>query len=106
MKEKSVFINIIKKVILLVLGFLQGTLGSYLAFLGWAFAFPGTAPDSRDYEEDMFFVPFGYLIILIWIVIMVSAFILLRKNKANFLAFIVSWIIGLVGILIVVFVLT
>lgn len=106
MKEKSVFINIIKKVILSVLGLLQGTLGSYLALLGLAFAFPGTAPGSRDYEEDMSLVPFGYLIILIWIVIMVSAFILLRKNKANFLAFIVPWIIGLVGILIVVFVLT
>lgn len=105
MKEKSDFINIIKKAILSVLGLLQGTLGSYLALLGLAFAFPGTAPDSKDYEEDMFFVPFGYLIMLIWIIIMVSAFILLHKNKANFLSFIISWIIGLIGILIVVFVL-
>lgn len=105
-KEKSVFMNIIKKVILSVLGLLQGTLGSYLALLGLAFAFPGTAPGARDYEEDMLFVPFGYLIILIWIAIMASAFIFLHKNKTNFLAFIVSWIIGLVGTLIAAFVLT
>ena len=47
--------NAIKKILLAILGFLQGTLGSYLALLGWAFAFPETSPGSKDYEEDMFF---------------------------------------------------
>ena len=46
--------NAIKKILLAILGFLQGTLGSYLALLGWAFAFLETSPGAKDYEEDMF----------------------------------------------------
>ena len=34
--------NAIKKICLGILGLLQGTLGSYLALLGWVFAFPET----------------------------------------------------------------
>ncbi len=104
MKEKSVFVNMIKKAILSILGFLQGTIGSYLALLGYFLAFPETEPGMRDYEEDMSTVPFGYMIILIWIIVMVSAFILLRKNKANLLSFIIPWIIGVIGFAIVFFV--
>ena len=51
--------NAIKKICLGILGLLQGTLGSYLALLGWAFAFPETSPGTKDYVEDMSFVPFG-----------------------------------------------
>ena len=96
--------NAIKKILLAILGFLQGTLGSYLALLGWAFAFPETSPGAKDYEEDMSFVPFGYIIMLAWLAIMITAIILLRKNKANFLSFIIPWFMGLVGCLVVVFV--
>ena len=39
-----------------------------------------------------------------WLVIMITAIILLRKNKANFLSFIIPWFMGLVGCLVVVFV--
>ena len=77
--------NAIKKILLAILGFLQGTLGSYLALLGWAFAFPETSPGA-------------------WLVIMITAIILLRKNKANFLSFIIPWFMGLVGCLTIVFV--
>ncbi len=104
MKEKSIFVNMIKKAILSILGFLQGTIGSYLALLGYFFAFPETEPGMRDYEEDMSTVPFGYMIMLIWIIVMVSAFILLGKNKANLLSFIIPWIIGVIGFAIVFFV--
>lgn len=96
--------NAIKKILLAILGFLQGTLGSYLALLGWAFAFPETSPGVKDYEEDMFFVPFGYIMMFAWLVIMITAIILLRKNKANFLPFIIPWFMGLVGCLTIVFV--
>ena len=54
--------NAIKKICLGILGLLQGTLGSYLALLGWAFAFPETSSGTKDYVEDMSFVPFGYLV--------------------------------------------
>lgn len=94
----------IKKIFLAILGFLQGTFGSYLALLGWAFAFPGTSSGTKDYEEDMSFVPFGYMIMFAWLVIMITAIILLRKNKAHLLAFIIPWLVGLAGCLVVVFV--
>ena len=94
----------IKKIFLAVLGLLQGTLGSYSVLLGLASAFPETSFGAKDYEEDMSFVPFGYIIMLAWLAIMITAIILLRKNKANFLSFIIPWFMGLVGCLVVVFV--
>lgn len=96
--------NAIKKILLAILGFLQGTLGSYLALLGWAFAFPETSPGAKDYVEDMSFVPLGYFIMFAWLAIMITAMILLRKNKANFLSFILPWFMGLVACLVAVFV--
>ena len=75
--------NVIKKICLVILGLLQGTLGSYLALLGWAFAFPETSPGTKDYVEDMSFVPFGYFIMFAWLAIMITAMILLRKNKTK-----------------------
>jgi hypothetical protein len=96
--------NVIKKICLVILGLLQGTLGSYLALLGWAFAFPETSPGAKDYVEDMSFVSLGYFIMFAWLAIMITAMILLRKNKANFLSFILPWFMGLVACLVAVFV--
>ncbi len=73
--------SILKKVGLPVLGLLQGTFGSYLVLLGFAFAFPDSAPGSKDYDEDMFFVPLGFIIMFLWIIVMITAIALLRKNK-------------------------
>ena len=93
---------ILKKVLLAIFGLLQGTIGNYLGLLGLAFAFPQTAPGSKDYDEDMFFVPFGYIMMFTWLVVTIAAAILLRKNKANLLSYMISWIIGFVGFLIVI----
>jgi len=93
-----------QKICLVILGLLQGTLGSYLALLGWAFAFPETSPGAKDYVEDMSFVPLGYFIMFAWLAIMITAMILFRKNKANFLSFILPWFMGLVACLVAVFV--
>ncbi len=86
--------NIIKKIGLTLFGLLQGTVGSWIAVLGAAFAFPQTSPDSKDYEEDMFFVPFGYIIMLLYLAVMITTFVLLRKSKANLFAFVIPWLIG------------
>ena len=96
--------NAIKKILLAILGLLHGALGSYFALLGWAFAFPETSPGAKDYAEDMLFVPFGYMLMFVWLVIMITAIILLRKKKANLLSFILPWFMGLVGCLVGVFV--
>lgn len=69
--------NAIKKISLAMLGVLQGTLGSYLALLGWTFAFPETSFGAKDYEEDVSFVPFGYIIMFAWLAIMITAIMLL-----------------------------
>ena len=97
--------NKLKKTGLLLSGLLQGTLGSYLGLLGWAFAFPESVPGSKDYEEDMFFVPLGFIIMLLWIIVMVTAIVLLRKNKTNLLLFLIPWLIGLLGCLLFLFIL-
>lgn len=90
--------NIVKKILLIMLGMIQGFFGSFAAILGFAAAFPGTSLGAKDYEEDMLFVPLGYLIMILWVVVMATAFIRLRKSKSNLLMFTISWIVGVVGI--------
>ena len=96
--------DVFKKIGFSIYGLLQGALGSYLALLGFAFAFPASTPDSKDYEEDLFFVPLGYIIMLIWLAVMVTTFIVLRKNKANLLSFLISLLVGLGGFLLFTFI--
>ena len=96
--------NAMSKVGISLLGLLQGTVGSYLAILGLAFAFPGTEVGSKDYEEDMFFVPMGFMIMFIWVTVMIIAFIKLHKNKRNLLLFLISWLVGTIAVLIFSFV--
>lgn len=86
--------KLIKKTGLSVLGFLQGSIGNYIALLGLAFAFPQSTQGDKDYEEDMFFVPLGFFIMLLWLAVMITAFISLHKNKANLLTFFIAWLVG------------
>ncbi len=95
-----------KKIILIFSGFLQGTFGSYIALPGIAFAFPETEPGMKDYEEDLYFVPLGYFIMLAWIAFMVFAIYKLRKDRKNLMMFIISWLIGVIGLLILIFIFT
>ena len=92
--------EVIKKIGISVLGLLQGTLGSYIALAGYALAFPGTSSDSKDYEEDMFVAPLGFVIMFLWLAIMVTAIVFLRKKKSSLLTFLISWLVGVAGIVI------
>lgn len=94
----------LRRIAIALLGLLQGTIGSYICLLGWALVFPESSPGSKDYEEDFFFVPWGYLIMLAWLAVMIFAIIKLHKRKADLSAFIITWIIGLAGCLIYVFI--
>ena len=96
--------DIFKKIGFAIAGLIQGTVGSYFALLGFAFAFPDTEPGSKDYEEDMFSVPFGYFMMFIWVAVMISAFIVLRKNKTNTVLFFAPWLVGVIGCLVFVLV--
>jgi hypothetical protein len=50
----------------------------------------------------MFLVPFGYVMMLTWLIVTIAAVILLRKNKANLLSYVIPWVIGFIGCLIVI----
>ncbi len=95
--------KLVKQIALGVFGFLQGTFGTRWVLAGFAGAFPGTEPGSKDYEEDLFFVPFGWGMMLLWLAVMAVTIILNRKNKANLLIFLIPWLIGTVGIIAVTF---
>ena len=96
-RRKFNLTNSVKRTGLSILGLLQGAFGSYLALVGVALAFPGTSPHDKDYEEDMFVAPLGFLIMFIWLLVMASSIVLLRKNKGNFLSFMIPWAVGLGG---------
>lgn len=96
MKEKP-----IKQIALGVFGALQGIFGTWWLLAGFAGAFPGTEPGSKDYEEDMWFVPFGWGMMLLWLAVMAVTIILNRKNKANLLSFLIPWFIVTFGYIIV-----
>lgn len=83
-----------KKVLCAFLGLLHGFFGSYWALLGYAFAFPGTSKDSKDYEEDMFTSPIGFVMMLIWLIVMITAVLKLKKNKSELAAFLATWAVG------------
>ncbi|MFR6076597.1 hypothetical protein [uncultured Ruminococcus sp.] len=102
MKVNNSLLVALKKVLLIIFGLLQGTIGNYLGLLGLAFAFPQTDSYSKDYDEDMFLVPFGYVMMLTWLIVTIAAVILLRKNKANLLSYVIPWVIGFIGCLIVI----
>ena len=102
MKVNNSLLVALKKVLLIIFGLLQGTIGNYLGLLGLAFAFPQTDSYSKDYDEDMFLIPFGYVMMLTWLIVTIAAVILLRKNKANLLSYVIPWVIGFIGCLIVI----
>lgn len=102
MKVNNSLLVALKKVLLIIFGLLQGTIGNYLGLLGLAFAFPQTDLYSKDYDEDMFLVPFGYVMMLTWLIVTIAAVILLRKNKANLLFYVIPWVIGFIGCLIMI----
>jgi len=88
----------------IIAGLLQGTLGNYFAILGWLFAFPETEPGMKDYEEDIFFVPFGYIMMLIWMTVMIFAIVKLRKSKMYLVSFLIAWFIGSIGLFVFFFI--
>ncbi len=90
-----------KKAVFAVLGLLQGAIGSWWVLLGWAFAFPESKAGSKDYEEDLAFIPFGYIMMLAWVLVMAYAVIRLRKNKGELISFLAAWAAGTAALIII-----
>lgn len=95
--------NKIKRLMISILGLLQGAIGSFFAMVGLAFAFPETEPGSMDYEENMSFIPLGIFLMIAWLAVMIYAVIRLRKSKNDLLSFMLCWVIGTGGFLLYIF---
>lgn len=85
-----------KKVLIALYGLLLGTLGICWLFIGITAAFPDSGPGSKDWEEDKIFIPFGFVMLLIWLTIMVFSFYKFRKSKSNILTFVIPFLIGVI----------
>ncbi len=83
------------RILLIIWGLIHGGIGTYWVLLGIAFAFPGTTPDSKDYEEDMMFVPAGWFMIVMWAALTILTVVLSRKDKGKLLSFLLPLVIGI-----------
>ena len=86
-----------------ILGLLAGAVGSFCALLGAALAFVETEPGMRDYEEDIALAPFGYFMMITWLIAMIVLIKVFRKKKEALASFSFAYIIGLGIMLVVVF---
>lgn len=78
----------------IVLPILAGIVYEYLS-LWWigfavAFAFPGTFPGSRDWKEDMLFIPIGYLMMLVYVLVLGIIIFKCRKKWMELVLFILA----------------
>lgn len=95
--------RLIERIRIPILGLLAGAVGSFWVLLGAAFAFVETEPGMRDYEEDIALVPFGYFMMITWLIAMIVLIILFRKKKEELTSFTIAYIVGLVIMLVVIF---
>lgn len=98
--------KILKKILIALHGLFQGFIGLWWSFVGIAFiTHPDSSPGTKDWEEDKDFIPFGYLMILIYLIILAVSFYNFKKEKSDIIAFIISLAAGIAGFLIFAFVL-
>ena len=98
--------KILKKILIALHGLFQGFIGLWWSFAGIAFiTHPDSSPGTKDWEEDKDFIPFGYLMILIYLIILAVSFYNFKKEKSDIIAFIISLAVGIAGFLIFAFVL-
>ena len=90
--------KILKKILIALHGLFQGFIGLWWSFVGIAFiTHPDSAPGTKDWEEDKDFIPFGYLMILVYLIILAVSFYNFKKEKSDIIAFIISLAVGIAG---------
>ena len=93
--------NIIKKILIALHGIFQGFIGLWWSFVGIAFIIhPDSSPGTKDWEEGKDFIPVGYVMILIYLIILAVSFYIFRKQKPDILTFIISLAVGIAGFVI------
>ena len=86
-----------RKVLIGLWGILQGLIGTIWNLFALAFILhPGSAPGTKEWEEDAMFIPIGYVMLIIWLVIMFFCYYKLRKRKTDMIVFSVAWLVSMI----------
>lgn len=78
-------------------GILQGVIGAIWNLFALTFILhPGSAPGTKEWEEDAMFIPIGYVMLIMWLVVMFISYYKLRKRKSDMIVFSVAWLVGMI----------
>ncbi|MBR1591574.1 MAG: hypothetical protein IJ666_00975 [Ruminococcus sp.] len=88
----------IRKILIALHGLFQGFVGLWWSLVGIVFiTHPDSSPETKDWEEDEMFIPFGYVMILIYLIILAVSFFGFKKEKSDIIIFIISLAVGIAG---------
>lgn len=86
-----------RKVLIGLWGILQGVIGTIWNLFALTFILhPGSAPGTKEWEEDAMFIPIGYVMLIIWLVVMFFSYYKLRKRKNDMIVFSAAWLVSMV----------
>lgn len=83
-----------KKIFIGLYGIVQGIIGTLWNMLALAFILhPGAGPGTKDWDEEQMFISVGYVMLVIWLIVMFFSFYELRKNKTDII-FLITWLVS------------
>lgn len=86
-----------RKVLVGLWGILQGVIGTIWNLYALAFILhPGSAPGTKEWEEDAMFIPVGYMMLILWLVVMFLSYYKLRKRKSDMIVFFMAWLVSMI----------
>ena len=86
-----------RKVLIGVWGILQGVIGTiWNVFALLCILHPGSAPGTKEWEEDAMFIPVGYMMLILWLVVMFLSYYKLRKRKSDMIVFSMAWLVSMI----------
>lgn len=77
----------------IIFGLGYGYLSFWWIVLALAFAFPDTSPGCKDWVEDAPFIPIGYVMLILYVILAVILVIKTRKDKKKLFIFLISVIL-------------
>lgn len=91
-----------KKLLIGLYGIVQGIIGTLWNMLALAFILhPGSGPGTKDWDEERMFIPVGYAMLVIWLIVMFFSFYKLRENKTDII-FLITWLVSTVICIVVI----
>ncbi|MBO5165760.1 MAG: hypothetical protein J6B90_04045 [Lachnospiraceae bacterium] len=83
-----------KKTILpIILGLGYGFLSFWWLFWAIVCAFPSSLPGEKEWAEDSFFIPFGYGMLIVYVILNIIFVVIGRKEKMRILLFYASTLV-------------